>query len=230
MWTETLNDLEKDPRNNKRYYFDTTPFRRVLTPTLRQLFKLVAKIQTRGTEHLPASGPVVLAANHLTNFDVLPMQFSISRPVFFMAKAELHQNPLFDAMIRKLGAFPVQRGQRDDWALRHAQRVLEHNQVLGIFPEGTRSKGKGLHSAKTGAARLAIAANCPIVPMALTGTDLIPKGFPRRVLVTITTGAPLFPRRGETALGLTDRLMFTLAELLPPELRGVYAERPRWLV
>jgi 1-acyl-sn-glycerol-3-phosphate acyltransferase len=104
--------------------------------------------------------------------------------------------------------------------------VLEHGQVLGIFPEGTRGKGLGLRPAKTGAARLALAVGCPIVPMAVMGTQRIFHRFPKRALVSITLGAPLFPQHAESALALTDRLMFALADLLPPDQRGVYTQHP----
>ena len=215
-----------DRRDQLKYHFDETPLRRILVPALRFLFSLVADWQVSDGEKLPASGPVVLAANHQTNFDVFPMQFALSRPIFFMAKAELHRNPLMDAVLRQLGSFPVERGARDEWALRHAQEVLEHGLVLGIFPEGTRGKGRGLRPAKTGAARLALAVGCPIVPMAVMGTQRIFHRFPKRTEVSITLGEPLFPQQAETALALTDRLMFALAELLPPDQRGIYAQHP----
>jgi len=215
-----------DPRDRLTYYFDYTPFRRVLTSTVQALFHLIAVIEARGVENLPKEGPVVLAANHVTNFDVFPMQFSLPRPIFFMAKAELHRNPILDVALRHLGSFPVERGARDEWALRHAEKVLEHGQMLGIFPEGKRNKGRGLRPAKTGAARLALAVNCPIVPLAVEGTQRMFQRFPRRTLVHITVGEPIFPEHGDTALSLTDRVMFALAELLPLEQRGVYAQHP----
>ncbi len=118
-------------------------------------------LRVNGEENLPSIGPIILAANHLSEFDMFPMQFSIPRPIFFMGKEELFRNPLLDLIIRNLGAFPVQRGARDEWAFQHALLVLEHDLVMGIYPEGTRSRGHGLLPAKTGAARLAIAAGCP---------------------------------------------------------------------
>lgn len=229
MWTDDQSQAG-DPRDRKRYYYDYTLFRRIVTSIARQVFKLFTIIKADGVAHLPASGPVVLAANHLTNYDVFPMQLVLPRPIFFMAKAELYKNPIMDAFLRQLGAFPVQRGKRDEWAMQQALRVLEQKQVLGIFPEGTRSRGMGLQPAKTGAARLALAANCPVVPLALINTQQMFDSSPKRAHISISVGAPLFPRRGETALALTDRLMFTLAELLPSEQRGVYAERPDWLI
>jgi len=215
-----------DPRERRKYYLETTLLRRILTPTLRILFRFISVIQTSGVENLPSEGPVVLAANHMSFFDMFPMQFALPRPIFFMAKAELHRSPILDAVLRPLGSFPVERGSHDEWAFRHAQRLLEHGQVLGIFPEGTRSRGLGLRSAKTGAARLAIVMSCPLVPMAVEGTQRMFHGFPHRSTVQIKVGEPIYPQHGETALALTDRMMFTLAGLLPPELRGVYAQRP----
>lgn len=185
------------------------------------------KLDVQGVENLPTDGAVVLAANHVTNFDVIPMQLSIPRPIFFMGKASLFKIPIFEAAIRDLGAFPVYRGEKDEWALRHAARVLENRQVLGMFPEGTRSKGKGLRVAKTGSARLALDANCPIVPMAVVGTDNFFKRFPRRNPVTIKILPPILPKPGETPLALMDRVMFALASELPDTMRGVYAEVPK---
>jgi 1-acyl-sn-glycerol-3-phosphate acyltransferase len=95
-----------------------------------------------------------------------------------------------------------------------------------MFPEGKRSKGKGLHVAKTGAAKLAIDAHSPIVPMAVIGSDKFFKQFPRRARVQIKILPPLWPKPEETPQALTDRMMVTLAQALPAEMRGVYAQLP----
>lgn len=217
---------DSDPRLHKRYYFEDTQLRRFTTVVLTAAFRSLAVIHSRGVEKLPLSGPVILAANHLTNFDVFPMQIVLPRLIFYMGKAELFENPLMDAYLRRLGAFPVQRGAKDEWALEHARKVLEHGLVLGMFPEGTRSQGRGLRPAKTGVARLSLATGAPIVPVAITGTHRMFRRFPRRTRVTVTLGDPIFPQAKDTALGLTDQVMFALAELLPPKLRGVYAQHP----
>lgn len=219
--------IEYEPRNGKRFAFHATPFRKILVALLKPGFRLIMNMHVDGLAHLPLDGPVVIACNHVTNFDVFPMQFSLPRPIFFMGKAELFKFPLMDAALRNLGAFPVYRGEKDGWAMRHAHKVLEHGQVLGMFPEGTRSKSRGLGVAKTGTARLAIDTKSPIVPMVLTGTDGFFKRIPRRAQVTIRLLPPMQPAPGETPLALTDRLMFRMAAALPEELRGVYAEIPR---
>lgn len=216
-----------DPRDKLHFSFRATPFRKFVVFAVGNFFKLIMDLDVQGVENLPADGAVVLAANHITNFDVIPMQLSIPRPIFFMGKSSLFKMPIFEAAIRDLGAFPVHRGEKDEWALRHAARVLEHRQVLGMFPEGTRSKGRGLSVARTGSARLALDANCPIVPMAVIGTDGFFKRFPRRTHVTIKLLPPMLPNPGETPLSLMDRVMFALAKELPEPMRGVYAEVPK---
>jgi 1-acyl-sn-glycerol-3-phosphate acyltransferase len=216
-----------DPRESKQYYFEMTRTRKVVTPTVRSIFWMASIIKAKGLAYLPESGPAVIAANHLTNYDVIPIQLALLRPVFFMGKEELFRNPLFDWGLRQMGGFPVYRGEHDEWALDHAREVLAHRQVLGIFPEGKRSQGFGLHSGKTGAARLALAAGCPLIPLAVHGTQYMFHHFPRRTKILIAVGEPLIPQAGDHPLELTDRLMFRLADLLPPELRGVYARRPK---
>ena len=146
-----------------------------------------------------------------------------------MGKAELFKFPLIDIVFRNCGAFPVYRGEKDAWAMRHARKVLDHGQTLGMFPEGHRSKGKGLGAAKIGAARLVIEANCPILPMTITGSDRFFKSFPHRTCVTVTFLPLLFPTLGEVPLALTNRLMFAIAPALPEDLRGAYADVPKLL-
>jgi len=222
-----LDAQEIDLRDRKRFVFRATLFRKIFVGTLRQIFRLIMKMEVQGLENFPLDGPVVIACNHVSNFDVFPMQFSLPRPIFYMAKAELFKFPLMDVALRDLGAFPVYRGEKDQWAMAHASKVLDHGQTLGMFPEGTRNKGRGLGVAKTGSARMAIDAGCPIVPMVVTGTDRFFKGFPRRANVTVKLLPPLLPKSGETPLSLTDRLMFNMAAALPEDMRGVYAEVPK---
>ena len=222
-----LDAQEIDLRDRKRFVFRATLFRKIFVGTLRQIFRLIMKMEVQGLENFPLDGPVVIACNHVSNFDVFPMQFSLPRPIFYMAKAELFKFPLMDVALRDLGAFPVYRGEKDQWAMAHARKVLDHGQTLGMFPEGTRNKGRGLGVAKTGSARMAIDAGCPIVPMVVTGTDRFFKGFPRRANVTVKLLPPLLPKSGETPLSLTDRLMFNMAAALPEDMRGVYAEVPK---
>lgn len=215
-----------DPRDKKKFHFADTSQRRALVAFAHALFKLVMKYEVSGLEHFPREGAVIVAANHVTNFDVFPMQFALPRVIFFMGKAELFRNPIVDLLARNLGGFPVNRGEKDQWAMDHALKVLRHGQTLGMFPEGTRSHGGGLKVAKTGTAKLSLEAGCPIVPMAVVGSDQFLKRFPHRARVQIQILPPVIPKPGESPLALTDRLMFTLARALPEEMRGVYTETP----
>lgn len=215
-----------DPRDRKKYSLEETSFRRFLVWSIRNLFHTIMVMQVHGLENFPLDGAVIVAANHNTNFDVFPMQLSLPRPIFFMGKAELFKTPL-EPFLRNLGAFPVNRGEKDEWAIRYARKVLAHGLTLGMFPEGTRSKGRGLNVAKTGTARMAIELNCPIIPMAVVGSDQFFKRFPHRSRVTVKLLPPILPNPHDTPLSLTDRLMFALAAGLPEPMRGVYAEAPK---
>jgi 1-acyl-sn-glycerol-3-phosphate acyltransferase len=216
-----------DARDKKQYYLRITAFRRVALALLEAAYRASVRLEVEGVEKLPVEGAVILAANHLSSYDAYPLQFSVSRPIFFMGKEELFRNPLADWILRQLGSFPVYRGERDEWAMRHARKVLEHGLVLGMFPEGSRNLGKGsLHPAKTGTARLALASNAPILPAALHGPQYMFRRFPRRTTVELHFGNLILPEEDETALSLTDRLMFAMAELLPPDARGAYGYRP----
>ncbi|MCI0520899.1 MAG: 1-acyl-sn-glycerol-3-phosphate acyltransferase [Chloroflexi bacterium] len=216
----------EDTRQRKRYYFTMTPLRRIITILARGVFLLIMDLHVAGLERFPRDGPVILAANHTNNYDGFAMQLISPRLIFFMAKAELHRNGFVDLVMRQLGSFPVERGMRDEWAMQHAREILKRGLVMGIFPEGSRNRGQGLRPAKTGAARLALDMNCPIVPLAVEGTMRMFGRFPRRTRVNVSVGEPVYPMRGETTLALTDRYMFALAEMLPPEQRGAYAQHP----
>jgi 1-acyl-sn-glycerol-3-phosphate acyltransferase len=150
-------------------------------PFVKGLYRLRA----RGTEYLPEGG-FVLAANHTSNFDPWPLGIPIfpRRQLRFMAKSELF-NPVLAPFLRAGGAFKVRRGQGDVDAMRTAIQLVRDGEIVVMFPEGTR-RAKGLrkkHTAKphTGAARIAIAADAPLVPAAISGTDRLARLGPLRV-------------------------------------------------
>src|SRR5574341_1878933 len=102
MDSTPLSPPEPDPRDKKKFYFADTPQRRALLTLARSIFRIVMEMDVQGLEHFPREGPVILAANHVTSFDVFPMQFALPRPIFFMGKAELFKNPVMDLLIRNL--------------------------------------------------------------------------------------------------------------------------------
>lgn len=212
-----------DSRSIINYPLEETGFHRLIVSSFRAIFKMIMTLEINGESSVPIKGAIILAANHVTNLDIFPLQLALNRPIFFMGKSELFQNHLVHYAFRNLGAFPVYRGERDEWAIMHSKKLLNAGQVLGIFPEGPRSRGRGLRVAKTGAARLAIELGCPIIPVGIDGSHTFFKEFPRRNLVRIKIGEPLWAESGELPIGLTDRVMFELARNLPVELRGVYA-------
>jgi 1-acyl-sn-glycerol-3-phosphate acyltransferase len=222
----TIPFFPTDERDRYRYYISLTPVRAIATFLItRFLIHPVMRIEVRGCENVPLTGPLIISGNHVTNFDVFPMQIAtLPRTICFMGKAELFKNPALGWLIRNLCAFPVYRGGGDQWALNFAERVLLEGQTLGIFPEGKRSKGRGLQQAKTGAARFAIAANSPILPLAIIGTDRLFKPWYRPTPVTVNIGKPIYPQADDTADSLTERLMRAIAAMLPEDYRGVYRD------
>lgn len=122
-----------------------------------------------GREHFPSEGGVLLCANHIHNFDPEVVGITAPRPIHFMAKEELFSVPILGKILPHINAFPVKRGMSDRGALRNGLAVLKEEKVLGLFPEGTRSKtgeiGKGL----AGAGFFALRSNAHVVPCAIIG-------------------------------------------------------------
>ena len=131
--------------------------------------KPVYRIEVIGKENLPTEGGVLLCANHISNLDPLLVGITATRPVHYMAKDELFSVPVIGKMVKHLNAFPVKRGMSDREALRKGLAILKEDKVLGLFPEGTRSKtgeiGKGL----AGAGFFALRSEASIVPCAIIG-------------------------------------------------------------
>lgn len=133
------------------------------------ILKPVYRIEVIGKENIPAEGGVLLCANHIDNLDPPVVGITAPRPVHFMAKDELFSVPLLGKIVPHLNAFPVKRGMSDREALRKGLAILKDGKVLGLFPEGTRSKtgemGKGL----AGAGFFALRSDAHIVPCAIIG-------------------------------------------------------------
>jgi 1-acyl-sn-glycerol-3-phosphate acyltransferase len=140
---------------------------------VRGFFRLYLRLFSRwrvyGRENLPKEGPVLLVSNHVHWMDPVNMACAVDRPVYFMAKVELFRAPLFSSALRWLGAYPVKRGKPDRGALRRTLELLEQRKVVGMFPEGTRSRTGRLGRAEPGLALLALKSGAPICPAAATG-------------------------------------------------------------
>jgi 1-acyl-sn-glycerol-3-phosphate acyltransferase len=190
------------------------------------LYRLYNRWEVSGREHVPDRGGVLLFANHTSYADPPIVGPACPRPVNFMAKSELFQIPVLAPFIRRTHAFPVHRGSADQQALRHALRLLKKEEVLLVFPEGTRSPDGRLLSFEAGAAFIALASGAAVVPVALDGADqLLPRGAPVLLpgKLRVSFGPPVelsdlrAQRRSREVLQETcDRMQAALAALLPP--------------
>jgi len=187
-----------------------------------RLLKMVFRVRVTGLEHLPASGPVLIAGNHTGFLDGPVVFVLLPRPSAFLVKSELYDSP-FRRVLEFARQIPVRRGSPDRTALRRALGVLRAGGVLGVFPEGTRGEGR-LESVQHGIGYLALRAGCPVVPVACVGTaEALPKGrrLPRwRAPVTVAFG-PAFevtvdgdPRARSTVAAAAEQVRLRLREHL----------------
>ena len=154
------------------------------------IFQLLFRAKTYGKENLPAEGPVILAANHMSNWDPPLLATFLPRPVSYMAKIELFEHPIFGAAIRRCHAFPVKRGAADRGAIKAAINVLKQGRVLGLFPEGTRSRTGKMRKAEAGVGLIAALTGAPVVPAAILGTDKIFANGGLLPRLTVIVGTP----------------------------------------
>lgn len=202
---------------------------------LRCLFTLTMRVEAEGVEHLPRTGGAVVVSNHLTDFDPFVLGTLFLRQMHFMAKEELFRG-LVGWWLRSGGAFPVRRGEVDRVALKVAEDLLRAGHVVMIFPEGHRSQNAEMQAARSGAVLLASRAGCPIVPVAIAGTERLRFAGPpgetlARVLsrprVRVRVGEPIAMGAGQRGRGrqvAADLLMRRITQMLPPAYHGVYSE------
>jgi len=210
--------------------------RRELHSIARLIFKWFFRVSVTGTEALPAHGGYLLAVNHLSRLDP-PLIFAlIDRDDVTALVADKYQkHPFFRWIIQIVDGIWINRGEADLSALRQARDYLRGGGVLGIAPEGTRSRTGALIRAKTGTAYLADKSGVPVIPAAINGTDgaiwralLLQRP---RIHVQIGAQVDLLPIKREcreaTLQRNTDEIMCRIAAMLPERYRGVYADHPR---
>ncbi|MCY0917131.1 lysophospholipid acyltransferase family protein [Streptomyces sp. H27-G5] len=207
-----------------------------LGPLLRLLFRP----RIEGLENIPAEGAAIIAGNHLSFSDHLLMPAILKRRITFLAKAEYFTGPglkgrLIAAFFRSAGQIPVDRSGKDagQAALREGLGVLAKGELLGIYPEGTRSHDGRLYKGKVGVAAMALGAGVPVVPCAMVGTfEIQPPGqkIPKIRRVTIRFGEPMeFSRyaglESERAVlrAATDEIMYAVLGLSGQEYVDRYA-------
>ncbi len=197
---------------------------------IRPLVWVLLRPRITGRENVPLTGPVIIASNHLSFIDSIVIPIVAPRRVRLLAKAEYFTGGGISgwftrAVFTALGAYPVEREthRAAQAALDTALKVLEADEAFGLYPEGTRSKDGRLARGKTGVAWLALTADCPVVPVGITGTDRIqPIGasWPRPHRFTVVFGKPLtFPEhagqagKNRSRREVTDTIMEAIAEL-----------------
>jgi 1-acyl-sn-glycerol-3-phosphate acyltransferase len=210
----------------------------VLGPVLR----LVFRPYVIGLENVPSEGGAILASNHLSFSDSIFMPLVVERRVTFLAKADYFtgrglKGRLTAGFFKGIGQLPVDRsgGQASEAALSAGLKVLRRGELLGIYPEGTRSPDGRLYRGKTGVARISLEAGVPVLPVAMIDTEKIqPPGRKRPTLgirVGINVGKPLDFSRYEGMEGdrfvlrsITDEIMYELMDLSGQEYVDIYAQ------
>jgi 1-acyl-sn-glycerol-3-phosphate acyltransferase len=204
----------------------------ILKLIISALMHLVFRYRIIGRENVPATGRVILAANHLHFVDPGAVMPAVCRKVVTMAKTEYRTNLLWGFILRLGGVIFVRRGEADRDALRASYDVLEHEGCLAIAPEGTRSKTGALQRAKPGISYIATRTNAPIVPIAIWGIENIRQWRPfKRPECTVVIGRPFCLPNWQARMTteelqqLADLTMICIGLLLPEKYRGEYAER-----
>lgn len=208
----------------------------VLGPVLRVLFRP----EVEGLEHIPAEGPAILASNHLSFSDSIFLPLVVDRRVTFLAKSDYFtgrgiKGRLTAFFFTAVGQLPIDRsgGKASEAAIQSGLAVLERGELLGLYPEGTRSPDSRLYRGRTGVARMALAAGVPVIPVAMIDTDKAqPTGqiVPKIMRIGIRIGEPLDFSRYEGMEGdrfvlrsVTDEIMYQLMRLSEQEYVDMYA-------
>ena len=216
---------------SERSPFTTPWFSTMADWLVRTLLRAFTRYRVEGQQHIPREGALILAANHVSYADPPTVGASTPRRVIFMAKQELFHMPVMGWVVRLYGTISIRRGEADLSALRRGQAALNSGAVLGMFPEGTRARGRGLGRPHPGVALLALRTNAFIVPTAVWGTQRILPKLPLvlflRPRVTIRFGepfrlSPVSRITAEEVNGGARLIMERIARLLPPEALGEF--------
>ena len=210
--------------------------------TLRKLVIFLLRTLTRmefsGAENIPASGGVILATNHMSRLDIPLLFANPTRPDITALVTDKYQNYAFFRWFTiTAGGIWIDRTKADFTAFRLAADVLQAGRPLGIAPEGTRSENRALLEGKSGTALLALRTGMPVIPTAISGSELAVDQWKRlrRPKLKATFGKPLLlppltrEDRDAALQRATDEIMCQIAVLLPPSYHGFYANHPRLL-
>ena len=204
---------------------------------IRKLAKALARLQIEGCENVPESGPFILVTNHISRLDTPFLMLSTTRQdTIGMVGDSYRKIPFFSWLLNKMGVIWVNREAYDFAAFREAADYLKRGWILGVAPEGTRSRTGKLKPGKPGAALLAKKTGVMMIPAAITGSEEMSDRLLhfRKMDVRVRFGAPFrFEEPGPNEDNkawlekATEEMMCRIAALLPEERRGVYADNPR---
>jgi 1-acyl-sn-glycerol-3-phosphate acyltransferase len=198
------------------------------------LFKSMGwDIRVRGIENIPATGPAVVATNHIGYLDFTFVGYGVreqGRKLRFLAKKEIFDHPVAGPLMRGMKHVPVDRFGKPTEAFRHAVDALRSGEMIGMFPEATISRSFVPSAGKSGAARMAMDASAPLIPGAVWGSQRIltkgrPKNFQRKVVITVDFGPPIDYAPGEDPTEVTKRLMDAIEGLVDRAARS-YPQQP----
>ncbi len=211
--------------------FAIEPTRKLPYRAMRVIFTTLLRLWFRprvtGSEHVPASGPVILAPVHRSFADFGFTAFCTRRKLFFIAKDSLWENRWLGKLLLYVGTFPVHRESADREALQRAEEVLRRGQCLVLFPEGTRREGPAIENLMEGAAFLSARTGAPIVPIGIGGSDLsMPKGrvIPKPYTIAVVVGPALSPPARTGGGRVSRSAVHASTEELAGKLQAVYDE------
>jgi 1-acyl-sn-glycerol-3-phosphate acyltransferase len=202
---------------------------RLFAPLVRFVVFSFVGVEVKGRENVPATGAYIVAANHTSWKDPPVVSLALRTPIRWMAKTEVFDYVFLGFLLRGIGNFAIRRGESDRRAIALSLEVLANGLPLGLFPEGHRSETKALLRGRPGISLLADRSDALIVPCGIVGTPTARLRVPRRKDVVLNFGkafrvtdlsAEIRRDRQATA----DAIMLRVAETLPPEMRGAYAQ------
>jgi 1-acyl-sn-glycerol-3-phosphate acyltransferase len=214
------------PRNVQSW----TSLQRVVLVLARAVARVLTKRDVIGADRVPATGPIILAVNHLHILDALWAFTVLPRPTVFLVASEFRRRPIVGLLLGIGRSIFVTRGEGDRAAIWQGVELLRHGGALGVAPEGRLSRTGGLIQGQPGIARLAADGQAPVVPMVMSGQERLWRHWlrGRRVPIRVRFGPPIPPPAAPATARMlaeySDRVMRGLAAELPPAYRGVYSD------
>ncbi len=224
--------IEDGTEQAKSYTLRLRGWYRAARFIVRLLLRILSRLRIEGRENIPKQGPFLLVTNHLHWLDTPLLAVTFPYRIYVFAAEKWEKHWFLGPFFHSLDAIFVRRGEVDRRALRQALGVLSGGGVLGVAPEGTRSKTGALQHGRSGAAYMALRTGVKILPVVVTGQEkvLLSLRRVRRARVRVLFGQPFTPPPIEGKASpsevdaFTTEIMYRLAAMLPPEYRGVYAD------